>query len=52
MQFGRKDSILKYKLLYTALVLFIYLLGKNLPLYGIDLSAYANQTLDTAALLI
>ena len=52
MQFGRKDSILKYKLLYTALVLFIYLLGKNLPLYGIDLSAYANQTLDTATLLI
>ena len=52
MQFGRKDSILKYKLLYTALVLFIYLLGKNLPLYGIDISAYANQTLDTAALLI
>ena len=52
MQFGRKDSILKYILLYTALVLFIYLLGKNLPLYGIDLSAYANQTLDTATLLI
>ena len=52
MQFGRKDSILKYKLLYTAVVLFIYLLGKNLPLYGIDLSAYANQTLDTATLLI
>ena len=52
MQFGRKDSILKYKLLYTALVLFIYLLGKNLPLYGIDLFAYANQTLDTATLLI
>ena len=52
MQFGRKDSILKYKLLYTALVLFIYLLGKNLPLYGIDLSAYVNQTLDTATLLI
>ena len=52
MQFGRKDSILKYKLLYTALVLFIYLLGKNLPLYGIELSAYANQTLDTATLLI
>ena len=52
MQFGRKDSILKYKLLYTALVLLIYLLGKNLPLYGIDLSAYANQTLDTATLLI
>ena len=52
MQFGRKDSILKYKLLYTALVLFIYLLGKNLPLYGIDLSAYANQMLDTATLLI
>lgn len=52
MQFGRKDSILKYKLLYTALVLFIYLLGKNLPLYGIDLSAYANQTLDTTTLLI
>lgn len=52
MQLGRKDSIIKYKLLFTALVLLIYLLGKNLPLYGIDLSAYTNQTLDTQALLI
>ena len=52
MRLNRKESILKYKLLYTALVLLLYLLGKNMPLYGIDLSAYVNRTLDTEALLI
>lgn len=52
MGLNRKESILKYKLLFTALVLLLYLLGKNMPLYGIDLSAYVNRTLDTEALLI
>ena len=52
MGLNRKESILKYKLLFTALVLLLYLFGKNMPLYGIDLSAYVNRTLDTEALLI
>lgn len=52
MGLNRKESILKYKLLFTALVLLLYLFGKNMPLYGIDLFAYVNRTLDTEALLI
>lgn len=33
---------MKYKLAYTGLVFLIYILGKNIPLYGIDLAAYRN----------
>ena len=34
---------MKYKLVYTGLILLIYILGKSVPLYGIDLSAYSYR---------
>lgn len=48
----KKKSLLKSKLLYTLMIMLIYLLGKGLPLYGIDISAYLQHTLDTGDLLV
>lgn len=47
-----KESITKYKLLYTALILLIYLIGKGLPLYRIDISMYLQRSIDAEAVLL
>lgn len=39
-QTERQEPILRYKLAYMAIILIIYLLGRGIPLYGIDISAY------------
>lgn len=49
---GKNDSIIKYKLIYTILILLAYMIGKCLPLYMIDLSAYTNGSMDAEALLM
>ncbi len=48
----RKDTIMKYKVLYTAIILLIYLVGRCIPLYGIDISSYANQAIGAEELLM
>lgn len=40
LQTERQEPILRYKLAYTAIILIIYLVGRGIPLYGIDISAY------------
>lgn len=47
----KKESIIVYKLLYTAMILLVYVIGKCLPLYGIDLSAYLHKSVDAQGLL-
>ncbi len=48
----KKESIIKYKILYTILILFVYLIGKSLPLYMIDYSAYIHKVIDAESLLL
>ena len=43
---------MKYKLLYTGLISLIYILGKNIPLYGIDLSAYIAKSSNAEEMLM
>ncbi len=47
-----KEYLVKYKLLYTALILLVYSIGKGLPLYGIDVSAYMHRTVGAEDLLL
>jgi len=47
-----RENILKYKLIYTALILGVYMLGRGIPLYMIDTAAYLHKTIDTEAVLI
>jgi len=37
-----KENVLKYKLIYSGIMTLIYVIGKNIPLYRIDISAYRN----------
>ena len=46
-----KSNLMKYKMLYTMIILLVYLVGKSLPLYGIDLTAYREQGVNSVALL-
>ncbi len=43
---------MKYKLVYTSLISLIYILGKNIPLYGIDLSAYTEESANAEEMLM
>lgn len=52
MQSEKKQKLLRDKFLFTILILVVYLIGKNLPLYGIELFAYTDRSLDTEMLLI
>lgn len=48
----QKSSIIKYKLLYTLIILLVYLVGREIPLCGIDLSAYMDKTITAEELLM
>jgi preprotein translocase subunit SecY len=51
-QTQKGEKILIYKFIYTALILCVYILGKGLPLYSIDLSEYLHKTMDAEGLLL
>lgn len=46
------ESILKYKLAYSAIILLAYIVGKNVPLYALDVSAYRNTYFNVEDLII
>ena len=37
-----KEHVVKYKLLYSAIIFLVYIVGKNIPLYSINVDAYRN----------
>ena len=43
---------MKYKLAYTSLILFVYILGKCIPLYGIDMSVYSYEAVGVEEVLM
>ena len=47
-----KENVLKYKLAYSGIILLVYIIGKNIPLYGIDLSAYRQMSFNAEELLV
>lgn len=52
MKHTEKNSLIKSKLLYTVLILVIYLLGKGIPLYMIDVSEYMHRQINAETLLV
>ncbi len=48
----KKTPVLNYKLTYTAIIILVYLLGRGIPLCGVDVSAYKGLTGDAETLLI
>lgn len=51
-QSEKKENVMKYKLAYTGLILLVYILGKCIPLYGIDLSVYSYEAVGVEEVLM
>lgn len=53
MQHSDKSrSLLRDKVIYTLIIIFVYMVGKCVPLYMIDVSAYIHSPVDAEALLV
>lgn len=48
----KRNSLLKDKLLYSFLIIAIFLLGKGVPLYLVDMAAYLHPYVDAETLLL
>lgn len=48
----KTHSLLTQKLLFTAVIVLVYIMGRCIPLYGVDRSVYAGREADAQALLI
>ena len=49
---SKNESIIKYKILYSFVILLIYTVGKSLPIYMVDLAAYVDKSIGTDELLL
>lgn len=47
----KKDNLLIQKLLFTGIILAFYIIGRSIPLYGVDLSAISEQGISAEMLL-
>ena len=47
----QKEHVLLYKLLYSFMTMLVYMVGRNIPLYGINIfqPAYKVDAVDTTA---
>ena len=52
LQSEQKENVMKYKLAYTSLIFLVYILGKCIPLYGIDTSAYSYEAVSVEDVLM
>lgn len=50
--YKEKGHVLKYKLLYSGIILLVYIVGKNIPLYQVDVSAYRQVSVGAEDLLV
>ncbi len=48
----KKGYTIKCKLIYTSMILFLYILGRTIPLYGIDTSVFSHQSVNAEELLM
>lgn len=47
-----KEHILLYKVLFTILIIFVYIIGRNIPLYGVDIEAYKEMQIDAQSVFM
>ena len=52
MQPKKRESIFKGKLLFTVLILLVYVIGRYIPLYGVDTQAYAGSVMGAEDVLM
>jgi len=52
MKSGKNNRLLISKIVYTLVIVFIFLLGKEIPLYRIDVLAYMDKAIDADTILV
>lgn len=48
----QKEKVMKYRLAYTGLILLVYILGKCIPLYGLERVAYSERAVSVEDVLM
>ena len=48
----QNENVMKYKLVYTGLIFLVYIFGKNIPLCGVDMSAYTVEAAGAEEILM
>lgn len=48
----KRHTLVKGKILFTILIILVYMIGRSLPLFGIDTSAYTGSNLDVEMALM
>ncbi len=51
-QSEKRSSLLRQRLAFTSVIVLVYIVGRCIPLYGVDFSAYAGRKADVQALLV
>lgn len=46
------EHVLRYKLLYSAMIMFVYMVGRNIPLYGVDISHYQETEVNAQTIMM
>lgn len=47
-----KEHILLYKILYSLMIMLVYMIGRNIPLYGVDVEAYRDVNINAQSIII
>lgn len=52
MEKKQKEHVLRYKILYSVMVMLIYMVGRNIPLYGVDISKYQEAEVNAQTIMV
>lgn len=52
MKKRKKEHILLYKILYSLMVMLVYMIGSNIPLYGVDIDAYRDVEVNAQSIIM
>lgn len=47
-----KEHILLYKILYSLMIMLVYMIGRNIPLYGVDVETYRDVDINAQSIII
>lgn len=48
----KKEHILLYKILYSLMIMLVYMIGRNIPLYGVDVDAYREIEVNAQSIIM
>ena len=48
----QKEHILLYKILFSFMIMLLYMIGRNIPLYGVDIDAYRNVDVNAQSVIM